>query len=294
MVHTNFAHLGEIVQVAAAAPAKAESDAPIPRAITIAGSSGVFNRNGWIIEPAGISYDSYMAQNPVVLWAHDSGNRRFQGGIAAEGLPIGRTTSMRLRGRGKAARLDANFEFNEDDEFGARVALAWDRGFVRAASVGLIPTKIEERERPDGKGKGQAFLESELVEWSLVAIPADPNAVRRLMAEGLDPDLLDYGRGPADKLLAEISGLKADPVREPLIANLDNLAISDLADVIVERIGKHFESAPVTEQIARIVRAEMMAHNAASEAVAAPETREVNDSAAAITAALKELRGALR
>ena len=92
--------------------------------------------------------DRYLA-NPVVLWQHDQ----------YEGLPIGRTTRLEMAPEG----LVAEFEFLPDDEKAERVKNAWDRGFLGAASVGW---KYEEGGTPT------------LLEWSLVSVPRDPEALR--------------------------------------------------------------------------------------------------------------------
>ncbi len=124
---------------------------------------------------AGMSTDGYM-RNPVVMWAHDVFGRSPSGG-----LPIGRTLEL---GRGADGRMVAEFEFLAEDPFAQRVKNAWDKGFLRAASVSWVPVESG----PDGAGRWRD-MKSELVEWSLVPVPADPDALRkshvRLMEEAL-------------------------------------------------------------------------------------------------------------
>ena len=114
-------------------------------------------RDGIGIEPDSIDFSNYE-KNPVVLYAHD-----FMGRTESGGLPIGRTLKLVRTADGQ---IRADFEFLEGDPFAARVRNAWDRGFLRGASIGW-------RTEPTGRAP-----KSELIEWSIVAVPADPDALR--------------------------------------------------------------------------------------------------------------------
>jgi hypothetical protein len=59
---------------------------------------------------------------------------------------------------------------------------AWEQGIVRAASIGFIPLQL----KPNDLG-GEDYLTWDLMEISLVPLPANPEAVRRLKALGLTP-----------------------------------------------------------------------------------------------------------
>ena len=135
------------------------------------------SRDGVVIEPAGMDFGGY-GKNPVVLYAHD-----LTGRTQSAGLPIGRTRRLVRTADG---RLRADFEFLPGDPFADRVRNAWRRGFLRGASIGW---RIIES-RPSG-GK-LVVTKSELLEWSIVAVPADPDAVRdaygRVMRSLLEPD----------------------------------------------------------------------------------------------------------
>ena len=100
------------------------------------------------LDLAQLNTDRYLA-NPVVLWQHDQ----------YEGLPIGRTARLEMAPEG----LVAEFEFLPGDELADRVRNAWDRGFLGAASAGW---KYEKDGTPT------------LMEWSLVSVPRDPEALR--------------------------------------------------------------------------------------------------------------------
>ncbi len=121
------------------------------------------SRDGMSVDLDGMDFSNYE-KNPVVLYAHDHTGRTDSGG-----LPIGRT--LRLA-RTSAGEIRAEFEFLAGDAFAERVRNAWEKGFLRGASIGWRPVET----RPSGS-RARA-VRSELLEWSIVAVPADPDALR--------------------------------------------------------------------------------------------------------------------
>ena len=112
----------------------------------------------------GLQFDTY-AKNPVVMWAHDS-----HGDTPSAGLPIGRTISIERTGD----LFRAKFQWSTDP-FAQRVRAQWDAGFLRAASVGFWPLELEE---PESDEKWVRVTKADLLEFSIVSIPADPKALR--------------------------------------------------------------------------------------------------------------------
>lgn len=147
---------------------------------TITISTAGVDRDSDIVEPSGAELDSYR-RNPVVLYGHDH-----------RSIPIGATTKIESTARG----LRASWRWLEGDEFAGRVKNAWTQGVLRAASIGFKPIAYEPR-----SGGGVTFTKWELLEWSVVAVPANPEATRALKAFGLAPDevesvlMLDDGGG---------------------------------------------------------------------------------------------------
>ena len=122
------------------------------------------SRNGDEVNLRGINFKNYR-KNPVVLWSHDSYG----------GIPIAKTLKI---GHDDQGRIEADFEFNSEDEFAARVENGWNGGFIRAASIRFMPTKVVEMLDEQGRVDRLRIEESDLLEWSLVPIPADPDSVR--------------------------------------------------------------------------------------------------------------------
>ena len=131
--------------------------------VTIAANEEV--RQPPALDFEGLSTENY-AKNPVVMWAHDVEGRSPSGG-----LPIGRTLNLK---KGSDGKIVADFEFLSDDQFSQRIRNAWDKGFLQAASISWLPV-----ESTPGDGGRWRDTRSELLEWSIVSVPADPDALRR-------------------------------------------------------------------------------------------------------------------
>ena len=159
------------------------------------------SRNGGELNLRGISFKNYR-KNPVVLWAHDS----------YQGIPIAKTLKI---GHDDQGRIVADFEFNSDDEFAARVENAWNGGFIRAASIRFMPTKVVEMLDEQGRVDRLRIEESELLEWSLVAVPADPDSVRAAARAMNLPAEIFRGLEPEPEPLPET--VTEEPEPEPVV-----------------------------------------------------------------------------
>ena len=142
------------------------------------------SRDGVSVDIDGMDFSNYR-KNPVVLFAHD-----YSGRTESSGLPIGRTVHL---GRTPDGRIRADFEFLSGDPFADRVRNAWNRGFLRGASIGWRAVEA----RPSGMGKGLRIVKSELIEWSIVAVPADPDALRGAYTRVMKALIDDANERPA-------------------------------------------------------------------------------------------------
>jgi hypothetical protein len=127
-------------------------------------------------------------------------------------LPVGASTSIEVeRGRG----LRARWKWLEGDARAARVKNAFAQGVLRAASVGFRALAWEPREA----GRGVRFTAWELLEWSLVPVPANQEAVRVLRS-------LDLWRGDDDQVVLELTDEDgADAVVVELVDDGDDVLI---------------------------------------------------------------------
>lgn len=121
------------------------------------------NTHGFIVRTAGINTERFR-KNPVMLYMHER-----QQGI------IGRWENIRTEG----AKLLADAVFDEGTPLGKEVKERVDKGFLHSASIGIT---IIKHEFIDGTNTVTAC---ELVEVSIVDIPANGNAVRLFNKQGL-------------------------------------------------------------------------------------------------------------
>ena len=127
-------------------------------------SDGSVDRMGDVIEPDGWRLDAFH-RNPVALFGHDPG------------FPIGKWRDVGVRKGQLTGRLELMDPVSERlREIHAAVAA----GVLRAVSVGFHSNSIEPL-----KSGGNRFTEAELVECSLVSVPANPNALAVAKALGL-------------------------------------------------------------------------------------------------------------
>lgn len=155
------------------------------------------DRMGDVVVSSGINYAKYMADNPIILFNH---GRDMQVG----GAPIAKATSMKTFKN----KVESKFVFADGDEQAARIKNLWETGYLNAASIGAIPTKVEDME-PKGDDifsqmfPPQRILECELVEYSLVAIPANSGAVRKELDAQLMKllELIEAKLAPVEEIL---------------------------------------------------------------------------------------------
>ncbi len=136
------------------------------------------------VMPHGAVLDNYL-KNPVVMWGHSY----YQPSDV-----IGRTVNLETSDSGIVADFELRPAANDQDPQNI-VRLLWDGGWVRTASIGFRPIEMQ----PNEYG-GNDITAWELLEWSLVPIPANQDALRLAAkalgatepgAEGYAPDAKD-------------------------------------------------------------------------------------------------------
>lgn len=123
------------------------------------------DRAGESIKADGWDLTNYK-KNPVVLWGHS----HFD-------LPIGMATSVKVEGK----KLIAEGKF-ATHPMAQEVRKLYEMGVVKATSVGFIPKVLSEN--------GEEILKAELLEFSFVSVPMNPNALSLLQASELSIDSL--------------------------------------------------------------------------------------------------------
>lgn len=158
-------------------------------------STAAIDRQGDTVRQDGWELENFK-KNPVILWAHNY-----------DELPIGKATDIGVSVQG----LEITFEFApaEGNPKAAQVQKLMEEGFLNAVSVGFIP-----KER-----NGNVIIRSELLELSVVPVPANQEALRLAMSKGLDVSAiekdLEEGEKAEEEKVDEVVTPPADPVTPP-------------------------------------------------------------------------------
>lgn len=173
------------------------------------------DRDKDIIIQSGMNLTEFL-KNPQALMFHNSWS-----------FPIGSWEDVQTITAGRPKRTEGTLKFVPagKDAQADLAAFHVENGSLRAVSIGFIPKAVRRREEdPVGGWPGYEILESELVECSLVPIPANPGALvkgagrdlkasRDLIEEILDtwiklPTGLIAPRKDYEAALAGITGFK--------------------------------------------------------------------------------------
>lgn len=142
-------------------------------------SDATRDRYGDIVEPSGWDL-KWFKQNPIALFGHSSS------------FPIGTWSDARVEGGKLIARLNlaARGTSQRIDELISLV----EQGILRAVSVGFKPMKWEpmDKEKPYD---GTRFLKQELMECSLVSVPANPAALAVAKTMNLSTETMSLAFG---------------------------------------------------------------------------------------------------
>ena len=122
-------------------------------------TDGTVDRYGTSFDPYGADVRNYM-KNPVVYLKHDRSN-----------LPIGHATQLKLTNDG---RWEAEFEIDGVTELERIVIAKLNAGTLNAVSIGAV---VNPQRTEKGKDGVITFREWELLEFSVVDIPGNPEAI---------------------------------------------------------------------------------------------------------------------
>jgi HK97 family phage prohead protease len=175
-------------------------------------STGTEDRDRDVVNPSGWRLDAYR-RNPTVLWAHDY-----------SALPLAKCTDIALQG----VRLLATAVFAEH-EMANTVLQLIDGGFLNATSVGFRPIKYNF----NASRNGVDFDEQELLEFSIVPVPANPEALIEARSAGVD---LAPVRAWAQTILKRLGAAPARRPSDPDELIIDGAPILDDRDLGLSRI----------------------------------------------------------
>lgn len=225
-------------------------------------STSSVDRAGDTVSVNGWKLDNFK-RNPVILWSHD-----------ATMMPIAKASNIRV----EDGKLKARAEFmpREMSGFADAVYRALKAGFLSATSVGFSPTKYKFSDDTK-RAFGIDFMEQELLEFSVCAIPCNPDAlvesrsaskalagdsplrewVNEVMAKAglatLPTKRLEAIMGLPEKFRSLANGLpeKAKGARGQLIrcANMAERQITSDAEIVLPEDDEPTEAVPPVEVV---------------------------------------------
>jgi hypothetical protein len=171
----------------------------------------VLNQDGWRLE-------NYR-KNPVVGYAH-----HLSVGLLVDPNPdyiIGKSINLYFTGTGKSKALVADCEFEpaEINPLAEKVFRKVLFGSLRSASVGFIPgpgSYGEGSEEMGGENETFYYAFQDLIEWSIVNIPSNPDAGKRSLAS--EKGALKYAERIAENLIS------THKLKSFLLSDIDALA----------------------------------------------------------------------
>jgi HK97 family phage prohead protease len=181
-MENTFKQLSEEIKVKLEAQLQDEAVLKAIEQIKAASDSGTFevvistadvDRAGETIDQNGWDLEFYKS-NPVVLWAHDYGS-----------LPIGVTEDISVQDGKLVAK--GRFAPEEANPLAQHVRRLYDLKIVRAASVGFIPREFD-------PNNASIITKAELLEFSLVPVPANPNALSLMKTQAISAEAM-YQKG---------------------------------------------------------------------------------------------------
>ncbi len=177
-------------------------------------NTGALDRDKDRVFPNGGKLENFL-KNPMLLWGH---NYREPWAV------IGKATDITHN----IDRIEITPQLREpanDSDPQVIIRSLWESGLVRAASIGFMPLKYEENDQG-----GYDFTEWELLEVSLVPVPANQEALR-LAVKGLGGDV------DMPRLIEEVKAV----IAETIIEEIDK-AIGDAVTGII--VNKALEDEP--------------------------------------------------
>lgn len=181
-------------------------------------STASVDRMGDTIAVDGWKLDNYR-KNPVVLWAHDSSS-----------LPLARASKIWIEDN--KLKADAQFTPSGMARFNDTVFDMLKGKFLNATSVGFQPLKYAFTDDPQRRF-GIDFMEQELLEFSIVCVPANQEALIEARAAGIDiePMIDAY----AEQIIKTSEGQKLSNIVERMAAKCGMAVVSQQRIESIER-----------------------------------------------------------
>lgn len=153
-------------------------------------STDAIDREGEIVIPSGLIKTNYGG-NPVVMYSH---NWQSEHAVGTESLPIGTTRWVKQVNN----TIVAKYYVSDKTQFARDIFGLLQDGVLKAHSVGFTvleespPTPDEIRDNPEWANARNIVRQWELLEFSVVPIPCNPEALTMAVAKGYSPETIGF------------------------------------------------------------------------------------------------------
>jgi HK97 family phage prohead protease len=175
-----------------------EADIEVRNGEFVISTAGV-DRHGTIISPDGWDLANFR-QNPIMAYQHNTNSTD----------PDDILGTWEIRVENGQLVGTPNFEPADINPKAEKVRAKVDHGTLRAVSVGFIPRKYHWGDKAKGERSDVLYLdENELLEVSIVAVPSNPDALKRSIQDireaipkPTEPEIETYSRTNAKARLS--------------------------------------------------------------------------------------------
>lgn len=216
-------------------PAEAKAVDDMERQFRFTITTNGVDREKDVITADGWKVENYL-KNPVVLWAHDYRQP-----------PVGVSRSLERTENGLASVCE--FADPKDYALAGTVAALVRMGALRATSVGFRTLEWTWDEQRDGIN----FISQELLEYSIVPVPANPECLIEARGEGIDVEPLREWAAKTLEMLVQKDAPAPIPVPDLTLLkkNLDDVTGSvERFTLLIDGLGQR--TAVLTENTERL------------------------------------------
>lgn len=219
-------------------------------------STGDMDRDREVLIPDGCNRKFYLDNNPVILLNHD-----------ASLLPIGRTLDIRKSGNA----LVAKGQIVTGDALADKVWNLMSKGFIHSISVGYriikqrIPSKLDIQNF--GKGIVNIVNQWELLEFSVVVIPSQRNAVitacksmdinpEDILGKDyrLDVKEIEIKDAPENEIEDIVEDIKEETIE------IEEVEVKSAQEILIDKIKKELRVDYKNKEIVQLIKHEMIKH----------------------------------
>lgn len=197
-------------------------------------STGGMDRQRESLDPDGVDMRNYK-KNPVVLWAHDYSQ-----------LPIGKALWTKREGNGIVSKIKF-----ASHELAQEVFQLYKDGIMKAFSVGFIPKEYEDasdKDWHDPKKPRRTYKTWELLEFSAVPVPANPEALALAFSKGLiKSDFLKKAFEPSEEPIKEFNNEEVITGNQE-VKSIEPIEVNPLLDELMAEVAIKEEQVKALEQ----------------------------------------------